>query len=149
MKRKIWTDIICILFIILFVYAAFNKLFTRPLFAAQMRKAHLLEAISEPLSYIVPLVELVIAVLLISTKHKLKALYAATGLMALFTIYIIAILFINKETPCGCGGIIQALNWPQHIILNISYVILGLTGIRFLVKDNDNTIVRDTSNLAV
>jgi len=134
MKRKIWIDIICMLFIILFVYAAFNKLFTRPLFAAQMRKAHLLEAISEPMSYIVPIVEILISILLISTRYKLKALFAATGLMVLFTIYIATILLINTEAPCGCGGIIQDLSWPAHMAMNILFVSLGLIGIKLQRK---------------
>lgn len=140
MKKNTFQDIICSLFIALFVYAALNKLFERPLFAAQMRKAHLLESVSESMSYIVPIVELLLAALLVTTKYKLKALIASTGLMLLFTVYIITILSINKETPCGCGGIIQKLNWQQHIIMNSLFILLGVAGVWLERKTSNESL---------
>mgnify|MGYP000339033024 CR=1 FL=1 len=81
-----------ILYIVLFVYAATSKLLDYDQFKTQLGQSPILSAIANWVSWSVPLIELVIAGLLVFPKSKLFALYASLSLMVMFTTYIIIIL---------------------------------------------------------
>ncbi len=59
----------------------------------------------------------------------LAGLYAAFSLMTMFTAYIVAILRFSDYVPCSCGGVLQNMTWNQHLVFNIAFVLLALTGI--------------------
>ena len=138
MKKQIVVEIICFLFILLFVYAAGTKLTDYNKFIGQIGKSPLLTDYAEWIAWIVPSIELVIAVMLIIPKIRIVGLYAAFGLMVMFTFYIIAILSFSKELPCSCGGVLSLLGWKEHLIFNIGFVLLGLTGIILMNKKEEH-----------
>jgi hypothetical protein len=41
----------------------------------------------------------------------------------------------DPELPCSCGGILQSMNWTQHLIFNIFFTLLGLGAIAFEKTD--------------
>src|SRR5690606_16125271 len=86
------------------------------------------------ISWVVPTLAIVIALLIAIPTTRLKGLYSALGLMIAFTIYVVGIVFISPYGPCSCGGIITLLSWPQHLIFNVGLIILALVAIRFLKK---------------
>jgi hypothetical protein len=49
--------------------------------------------------------------------------------MTMFTAYIVAILKFSDFVPCSCGGVLEHLGWPEHLILNIAFTVLALIGI--------------------
>jgi uncharacterized membrane protein YphA (DoxX/SURF4 family) len=129
MKKQIAIEIIVFLFVVLFLYAAGSKLVEYQKFIGQIGKSPLLTKYAGTLAWMVPTVEIIIAIMLIIPKIRLAGLYAAFGLMVMFTFYIIAILSFSKELPCSCGGVLSLLGWKEHLIFNIGFVLLGLTGI--------------------
>jgi hypothetical protein len=49
--------------------------------------------------------------------------------MVVFTGYTAAILLnFFPYVPCGCGGVIRMLTWPEHLAFNISFMALIITG---------------------
>jgi hypothetical protein len=40
----------------------------------------------------------------------------------------------SANLPCSCGGVIQQLSWKQHIVFNISFIVLGIAGIYFQLR---------------
>ena len=86
------------------------------------------------ISWVIPTLEIVLALLIAIPKTRLKGFYGALGLMMAFTIYVTVIVFISPYAPCSCGGIITLLSWPQHLIFNGGLIILALVAIRFLKK---------------
>ncbi len=118
-------------FIVLMIYAAitklmdftqfYNDLLNSPVFGNK----HLVRFVSA----FVPIIELGIAGLLISAKYKEFAMYLASGLMLLFSIYIIWIMEFSADVPCSCGGIINNLTWQEHLLFNSGFLLLGILGI--------------------
>lgn len=129
MKKNIAIEIIYFLFILLFTYAAVTKLIDYRSFVAQIGQSPLLTNFAGILAWLVPGGELVIAGMLAVKRLRQTGLYAAFGLMVMFTAYIIAVLQFSKDIPCSCGGVLESLGWTEHLIFNIVFVGLGLAGI--------------------
>ncbi len=56
-------------------------------------------------------------------------LWASFILLMIFTFYISGMLLSGEHLPCSCGGIIRELSWRQHLIFNLFFITLSLTGI--------------------
>ncbi|MDO6761883.1 hypothetical protein Q4566_16875 [Tamlana sp. 2_MG-2023] len=122
-------EIICFLFIFLFSYAAISKLLDYSLFKIQLGQSPLLTAFAGWVAWVIPSIELITVIMLVIPKLKLVALYGCLSLMSLFTWYIFAILNFSEYVPCSCGGILDKLGWQEHLVLNISFIILAIIGI--------------------
>jgi len=127
--------LICYLFIVLFVYAAFSKLIDFENFQIQLAQSPLLSAYAGFISYAVIIVELIIAFLLSKKQTQQIGLFASYGLMLAFTVYIYIILNYSDFIPCSCGGILEKLGWKEHLIFNLFFIGLAVIAILF----NQNT----------
>ena len=137
--KNILMEIISLLFILLFVYAAVSKLLEYEQFKIQIGQSLLLGAYAGLLAWGVPAVEILISFLLMFPKTRLGGLYASSGLMSLFTLYIVATLYFSENIPCSCGGVLDQLGWGEHLIFNIIFLLLGLSGILLTHMRKDNT----------
>ncbi|MNL56096.1 hypothetical protein D3C87_1795620 [compost metagenome] len=88
------------------------------------------------LAWMVPLVEIVIAVLLVFESLRLRGLFASFSLMTMFSTYIFIILNYAETIPCNCGGVLEKLKWPEHMVFNIVFVVLGIIGIWLQGQNN-------------
>ncbi|PSL45693.1 methylamine utilization protein MauE [Chitinophaga niastensis] len=127
--RKNIVEIIALLFVILFLYTGISKVMDYPVFKEQIATSPLLAPVSRWISWMLPLSEFVVTVLLVIPRWRLKGLYAALGLMLIFTGYIIFILNFNEQLPCSCGGVLEILSWKAHLIFNGIFIALALAGI--------------------
>jgi uncharacterized membrane protein YphA (DoxX/SURF4 family) len=141
MKKTIIIETICFLFILLFVYASLMKLKDTDLFVAQLSQSPMLLPFATWVAWVIPSIELVVAVLLIIPRSKLTGLIASFTLMTMFTVYIIIIMNFAKRVPCSCGGILSEMGWTEHLIFNIGFVLLALTGIILLTyRKNEQSL---------
>ena len=130
--KKIVIETICLLYILLFVYAALSKLLDFENFSIQIGQSPLLSAYAGIVAPLVIAVELVIVALLSTRTTKRVGLYSALFLMGAFTVYIYIILHYSEFIPCSCGGILEKLGWTEHLIFNIGFILLGLTALLIL-----------------
>jgi uncharacterized membrane protein YphA (DoxX/SURF4 family) len=134
LKKTILVEIICYLFILLFIYAAVSKLVDYEKFTVQLGQSPILTSYASIIAWAIPTIEVVISIMLANSKWRLSGLYASFSLMTMFTAYIIAITRFSDYIPCSCGGILQKMTWNQHLVFNIGFVLLGLLGILLLSK---------------
>lgn len=138
MKQTI-IEIISILFMILFLYTGISKLMDFQVFEEQLKES-IFKLFAPFVALALPLVEVCVALLLLIPKWRLKGLYFSLLLMIAFTIYVIGLVSFAHELPCSCGGVLQEMSWPQHIIFNCAFLGLSILGIRLykrLHKDNN------------
>lgn len=121
--------VICYLYIFLFVYAAFSKLLDFEAFKVQLGQSPLLSANAYWVVYMIPTVEIIISILLAVARWRYLGLITAFGLMVMFSTYIIIILNYSSFIPCSCGGILSEMNWTQHLVFNIGFVVLAIIGL--------------------
>ncbi|MFV5687823.1 MauE/DoxX family redox-associated membrane protein [Flavobacterium sp. ZT3R25] len=130
--QNLFLEFICLLYILLFVYAAVSKLLDFENFQVQLGQSPLLSTFASWVSWLVPIIELILALLLFFPKWRMIALFAAFSLMVMFTAYIYIILNYSSFVPCSCGGILEKLGWTEHLIFNVVFIILAAAGILIL-----------------
>jgi uncharacterized membrane protein YphA (DoxX/SURF4 family) len=127
--KEIIVEIICYLFILLFVYAAASKMGDYQKFTIQIGQSPLLTGFGDFVPFLVILFEMVTSIFLLFRTTRLIALYGCFCLMVMFTVYIIAILNFTSYIPCSCGGILEKLGWTEHLIFNFFFVALAALGV--------------------
>ncbi|QHS58883.1 MauE/DoxX family redox-associated membrane protein [Chitinophaga agri] len=126
------------LFTSMFLYAAVTKLMTFQVFVGQMQRQPFSDAYGRFLSWAIPSVEILLALMMVTNAFRKLGLYLATSLMICFTGYIILVqLKFYGTIPCSCGGVISKLSWTQHLIFNLFFVAIGFAGI-YLEKRADS-----------
>ncbi|AUP78279.1 MauE/DoxX family redox-associated membrane protein [Flavivirga eckloniae] len=130
--KNVLIEVICLLYIFLFVYAALSKLVVFDEFKIQIGQSTMLTSFAGIVAWIIPCLEILIALLLLIPRFRLLGMYAAFNLMVMFSVYIFVILNFSDDIPCSCGGVIEKLGWTEHLIFNIVFVILASIGIYIL-----------------
>lgn len=144
-RTVIIVEVICSLIMLLFVYAALSKFMDFEQFKVQLGQSPILFPFVTIIAWVVPVMELLISVLLVITKYRLLALYASLSLLVMFTTYILMITHFSDFIPCSCGGVLQNMSWNQHLVFNLVYISLAISGIVLEKKRLLAGAVRPTS----
>jgi uncharacterized membrane protein YphA (DoxX/SURF4 family) len=128
-NKEMMADMVSGLFILLFVYAASTKLLDYQKFQVQLGKSPVLAPFVSWVAWLIPAIEIGIALALLIRKIQLMALYASFCMMIIFSGYIILILNFSDYIPCSCGGILENMSWSQHLSFNFLFVLLACVGI--------------------
>jgi hypothetical protein len=131
MQKHHIINIICFLLSFLFVYTAVSKLISYPLFTLQLSQSPFIYPFAKWVAGFVPISEMLVVILLASSRTRLYGLYGAVFLMTLFTAYIVAMLMYSDFLPCSCGGVLEAMSWTQHIVFNVACIMLCITALYF------------------
>lgn len=127
MKYKIVVAITALL-ILLLMYSAGAKAIQWGDYAQTMRNQPLPHWLTQPLTVVIPLAQLITVACLISEKFRRTGLFASIVLLTLPTFYIIALLLqFFPWVPCSCGNAFRWLSWQQLLWLHLSF--LSLTGL--------------------
>lgn len=132
--KKISLQVICALLLFLFLYTGLQKLTTINHFRNVLTNAPATRPFAAVLAVGIPIIELITAVCLFFPRFRPAGLYTSFILMLCFTVYIGCMLAFASDLPCNCGGVLQSLSWPQHLVFNIFFLLLAITGI-FLSKN--------------
>jgi hypothetical protein len=145
MKRnQLVVEIISGLFILLFVYTGVNKLIAIDTLKFVLSKYPLIQKFPVLVAWALPMIELLVAALLFFPKTKLIGLYSSLILVIGFTCYLSYMLLFTSKLPCTCGGMLQKLTWPQHLGLNIFFIVLSLIGISLKKGNTKKEKLEDT-----
>ncbi|MFC4218968.1 MauE/DoxX family redox-associated membrane protein [Flagellimonas marina] len=117
---------------LLFLYAATSKLLDFQQFRVQLGQSPILTAYADWVAWSIPLLEYVLALLLLFDLYRLLALYGAFGLMVMFTTYILLVLHFSDYVPCSCGGVLEDLGWTEHVVFNLFFMVLAILAIVLL-----------------
>jgi len=65
-------------------------------------------------------------------RMRLFGLVGSFLLLLAFSAYAALILLhYFPYVPCGCGGVIRYLSWPQHLVFNLFFAALALVAAIF------------------
>ncbi|PWV48807.1 MauE/DoxX family redox-associated membrane protein [Chitinophaga sp. S165] len=129
MLKKTLPELSAILLTVLFTYASISKLLQYDTFKYQLGQSPFVTGYAGIVAWGIPAIELVTTALLMFPVTRMKGFYLSYGLLLLFTFYIYAILHYSYFIPCSCGGILSQMNWEQHLVFNIVFSLIALTGI--------------------
>ncbi|MBX9889058.1 MAG: hypothetical protein K2Y30_14110 [Flavobacteriaceae bacterium] len=90
--QSILLNSICLLYVLLFVYAAVSTLLDFENFQVQLGQSPSVSAFAGWVSWGVPVIELLISIFIVIPRFRIVALYAAFSLMVLSTAYNFIVL---------------------------------------------------------
>jgi hypothetical protein len=134
MNPSVTIQVSCFLLLALFFYTGISKLFQHDVFVYSLHKAALLRYGAASLSYIVPLTELLVALLLFFPRTRLYGLLSSLVLLTVFTVYLLLMLLFVADLPCSCGGVLSKMSWQQHVWFNLFFIALTIAGLYSLRK---------------
>lgn len=108
----------------LFIYASWFKWKDYNGFVIQLGNSPITRAYANTLAWLVPGLEIFLAGLLLFKRTRLIGLYGAFLLMFAFTAFVYLVLSREELHSCGCGGIISAFNWRQHLWFNMFFTLI-------------------------
>jgi uncharacterized membrane protein YphA (DoxX/SURF4 family) len=116
--------------IVIFGYSGFDKLIrfesSRNAFHNQIFPPEL----AEILSYAIPGVELLLALLLLFSVTRWWGYLGSILLLSVFTTYV-GLIWVGAfpRMPCNCAGVLESLGWAEHFILNMICIGIGIWGL--------------------
>lgn len=122
--------IICLGGVFLFLTSAYTKIVDHERFILGLAKVTFVGSLATFVGWMVPISEIAIALLLIIPKTQRAGLYAFTGLMGVFTLYIVSMYFWAEKLPCQCNLIIERLGWGEHLVFNSACIALAVIALR-------------------
>ncbi len=128
--KLIIIEVISALLIVLFIYAFVTKILSPNALRHDMLNQPFPRWFSGILIWLIPSLEILIVLLLVWERTRMIGLIASFGLMLSFTIYAGLILaHFFRYVPCGCGGVIRYLSWPQHLVFNLFFTLISALAI--------------------
>lgn len=129
MKRSSIELLMAYLIAMLFLTVGLSKYFGFARFQDTLSKSPLVKDHSLILSFLLPAAQIVLALLLLTSRFRRKALFGSLVLMLLFTLYNVYLLTLAPYIPCSCAGILNMLSWQTHLFVNIGFMLCCLLGI--------------------
>lgn len=130
-NKKIFIEVVIVLFFLLFVYTAVSKFQTFNHFEKTLEHSPLIGGYGKFIAWVIPSIEILISLILLIPSKKIIGLFASLILMILFTTYLVYMVNSGSTLPCQCGGVISKMSWTQHIWFNIVFIFLALTALIF------------------
>lgn len=121
----------------LFMYTGASKFIDIPDFTRDINNQPFPNSYTPYIVWGLPALELLIAASLMFDITRMAGLYASLVLLLTFTIYAVLVLFhFFERVPCSWGGVIKQVNWQQHLVFNLFFVILSVATIFLTNKKN-------------
>ncbi|WP_215222614.1 MauE/DoxX family redox-associated membrane protein [Echinicola shivajiensis] len=122
---KIYRELIPLLVAMLFVYTAVSKVYDSVGTMRALYNQVFPHWMAELIFYGLPVIELVIAVMVLLPKFRRKGMWAGFLLMIAFTAYISLVMGdVFDRVPCSCGGVLSSLGWEEHLVFNLSVLVM-------------------------
>lgn len=135
-ETKEWAVfVIRIICMMLFLFSGYEKLASHEQFLKGLEKVAIVGSYAWLVSWSVPLMEIGIGILLAINRTAKLGLIAFISLMTAFNFYIGAVLLWAETLPCHCNILVKSLSWPQHIVFNLVFILLGCLGLRLQRKN--------------
>lgn len=135
-RFKLFAEVLKSLLVLLFVYTATSKLIDYPLFRGTLSQSPLLYQASGVIAIVLPVAELLIALLLVTPTTVKIGFQASFVLISLFSLYIAYMLITQNKLPCSCGGVLSIMTWKQHLVFNFAFMVIAFLGV-YIQDEND------------
>ncbi len=122
-------EVIAWLLAALFTYTAVSKVYDWSGTRIAMYNQVFPVWMAEVLLYLLPLVEMVVAILLLVPNWRKTGILMSVILLSLFTGYVAIVwLEFTERVPCSCGGVLKNLGWGEHLIFNLVFLAIAIIG---------------------
>ena len=125
------TQLVANLFALLFILAAGIQFMHLDKFEAQLAEFPIFSSFSLTLSWLIPTIEIAIAVLLFKRKTKLLGLYVTSFWFVFFSFYVMFLLTASTYVPCACGHSFFTMSWVNQLLFNTVCILISAAALAF------------------
>lgn len=127
---------IAVLLILFWTYAAGIQLSDFNRFKREMNNQVFSNRTSRILTFIIPSLEIIAAILLVNPLTRLMGMKLSLLLMLIFSTYItLALLNVYSRMPCNCAGLLGSNStWEANLILNLIVTAVAAAGLILNLK---------------
>lgn len=137
----LFLEISMVLLIGMWAYAVTVKLLAFDHFRVTMSRQPVGWLLRMTLTYALLPAEALTAVLLTVPPLKRIGLALSAGLLTVFSGYIfLGIIHVFKQVPCSCGGILEHLGWPVHLLFNLFFLAITVISIKIIKRKEQGDI---------
>lgn len=112
--------------VFILAYTTAAKLFNLSHYTRAMFAQPLPAWVTHMVVYLVPAAEICAISLIVAPYTRVKGLWFATGLFAVFALYTTWIFATGQnKTTCPCGGLFSFLNWRNHLLVNCTLTLMA------------------------
>ena len=129
MTSKSLIRLIAVSLALLFFYAAVSKLDEYAIFRMQLQKYPLALPLVKQQAWMVPVIEIVIASVLLLPGLQVKGLFSALFVLSIYTIYLTCVPGDRFSAPCRCGEPWPSFSLRSNIIFNLFCVLATGIGV--------------------
>jgi uncharacterized membrane protein YphA (DoxX/SURF4 family) len=129
MLIKALVKLIAIALAVLFAITAVGKLQHYARFRSQLQRFPVDLSVLYVQAWVIPVTELIIAIMLLLPVSRLKGLFASLFLLGVYTLYLTCMLKSRFHCTCSCGEPIQSLTLKTHSVVTLGCVFLRGVGV--------------------
>jgi uncharacterized membrane protein YphA (DoxX/SURF4 family) len=87
--------------------------------------------LAEVLTYITPVAELLLALLLLFSVSRWWGYLGSILLLSVFTTYV-GLIWVGAfpRVPCNCAGLIDSMGWAAHFWMNLGLIGISVLGLK-------------------
>lgn len=124
------SDFIATILIILWSYTGLEKLFHFERSRKSLHNQTFPAELSEVLVYVVPGLELLLALLLLFSVTRWWGYLGSALLLTVFITYV-GLIWVGAfpRVPCNCAGLIDSMGWAAHFWMNLGLIGISIFGI--------------------
>lgn len=134
-----WSSFISFILVLVWTYTGFDKILHWESSWRAFHNQTFPPELAGILSFAVPGIELLIALLLLFSCTRWWGFLSSILLLTVFTTYV-GLIWVGAfpRIPCNCAGIIESMGWSAHFYLNLVLLLFGIVGL-VLTKKRQET----------
>jgi hypothetical protein len=138
MKIQYYNSVLVAILLGIFLFTGMEKAWHHDTFVIKLGRQPLPKWIRDMLEWGLPVAELLVVGLLVTTRTRILGLWASAAMMLAFAGYTAyAAMEPAGFVPCACGKLFNALTWGQHFWVNMGLAGLAVAGIVFHEQYDD------------
>lgn len=116
--------------IFLWIYTGLDKLIGFDKSRKAFHNQTLSSELAEILTYTVPVIELLLALLLLFSVTRWWGYLGSILVLTVFATYV-GLIWVGAfpRVPCNCAGILESLGWTEHFVLNLGFIAVSVLGL--------------------
>jgi|GEM_PF-6460506 hypothetical protein len=139
MKGKTIVELLASALIVVFLYAAAVQFVYHETYFSQLNRPRTGKVFAYIISYLLPLVHVLLAWLLWRPAKRLAGFVCAMAVMSLYTIYLFVMLPAGSKAQCHCGELWQGASLELNILFNLAVILLSAVAIILMGRFKTNS----------
>jgi uncharacterized membrane protein YphA (DoxX/SURF4 family) len=132
--RQIIVEIICLILVLNFFYEGIHKIAYWSSYSVWLHYAPLLKPVWVPLTYVIPISEIILSIALLFPKYRISALNWSIFMLMVFVLWVISSYLFTHRIFWPYHALWKKPTWMQKILISIGLCWMSLIAFLLIKK---------------